>query len=209
MLEIRNTEVFGLERSIVASGNPMTLGDIRTTNIDQTDTMMRRGQTLGRAQAGSGHDNFLSGIIVQFDVKYPQYWSPEFQRYHFVQIVSSQSKMHRLIQAGSSPDFADMFNKYVDPRIIGIVQSYVDEYNDSEDHPGQKYELFMKILSNLPMGYEMNMTVTTNYLQLKGIVRQRVNHKLKEDWGTFCRWALGLPKFTELTGLGGLDEPKD
>ena len=30
MLTIKNTEIFGLERAIKASGNPMTVGEINT-----------------------------------------------------------------------------------------------------------------------------------------------------------------------------------
>ena len=57
----------------------------------------------------------------------------------------------------------------------------------------KKYFLFMKIISNLPMGYEMWETITTNYLQLKTIYKQRKNHKLKEDWGAFCAMIENLP----------------
>lgn len=209
MLEIKNTEVFGLYRALVASGNPMTVGEINTSNVynyTRPENLLR-GQKLGRAKSGSGHDNFLSGIIVTFDVKYPQYWTPEFQRYHFIQIISSQSKMHRLVAAASSGEFASMFNKYVDANTIKQVQCYVEGYNELADivtndtvvHE-KRYHYFMKALSNLPMGYEMWMTVTTNYLQLKGIYKQRRNHKLKEDWGPFCDWIESLPRFMELIG---------
>jgi len=57
----------------------------------------------------------------------------------------------------------------------------------------------MKLRSNLPSGYEMWMHVTTNYLQLKTIYKQRRNHKLKEDWGAFCDWIESLPLFMTLT----------
>lgn len=213
MLEIRNTEVFGLYRALVASGNPMTVGEINTSNVynyTRPENLLR-GQKLGRAKSGSGHDNFLSGIIVTFDVKYPQYWTPEFQRYHFIQIISSQSKMHRLVAAASSAEFESMFNKYVDKEAIARVQTYVEAYNyaiTTNDGKEKQYHFFMKALSNLPLGYEMWMSVSTNYLQLKTIVNQRKGHKLKEDWTAFCDWALDLPRFKELTGLGGLDEKR-
>ena len=51
-----------------------------------------------------------------------------------------------------------------------------------------KYEVFMKIISNTPMGFEQTMRVTTNYLQLKTIYLQREHHKLKEDWGGVYRF---------------------
>jgi hypothetical protein len=225
MLEIKNTEVFGLNRSLVASGNPMVLGEIQTAGYDECPlipTILERGKNLGSSKTGSGHDNFLSGIQVIFDIKYPLYWSPEFQRYHFAQIVSSQSTMHRLTVAAGSSDFDNMFNKYVNPQIIDIIKGYAKDYNLLQefiysDEDGLfcrqyekprltkkeleklKYEAFMKLRSNLPSGYEMWMTVTTNYLQLKTIYNQRKNHKLKEDWGSFRTWCESLPSFLELS----------
>jgi len=239
MLEIKNVEVFGLERALAASGNPMTLGPIYTIRknrneyvnfikpYEENDNLkseFERGKKLGTAKASSGHDNFLSGILVQFDVKYPLYWSPEFQRYHFAQIISSQSTMHRLTTSASSKDFNGMFNEYVSPQIIDIIKIYSEQYNHLQEfrlseedclywHPDEEvrfsdvqfskevYKAFMKLRSNLPSGYEMWMTVSTNYLQLKTIYNQRKNHKLKQDWGAFCDMCLNLSLFKELTGV--------
>lgn len=221
MLEIKNVEVYGLEKSILASGNPMTLGEINTNPNDHSifNPDRERVKKLGSAKSGSGHDNFLKGIIVQFDVKYPQYWTPEAQRYHWLEIVSSQSKMHRLTTAGAKLEFHNMFNKYVDHEVIDNVQKYIVYYNElveeTEDdfvyHPESKvvifgkdkidelkYYYFMKALSNLPMGYEMWETITTNYLQLKTIYNQRKGHKLKEDWGAFIKMCNELSMFKEL-----------
>jgi hypothetical protein len=225
MLEIKNISICGLERSLIASGNPMTVGEIQTAGY--TDNYLApptitRGKKLGSSKPSSGHDNFLSGIIVQFDVKYPLYWSPEFQRYHFIQIISSQSTMHRLTTAASLSDFNEMFNKYVDPQIKDIIKKYSDDYNRLQEfklsdkdhwyhHPHndetfsesqfeeEVYKAFMRLRSNLPSGYEMWMTVSTNYLQLKTIYNQRKGHKLKEDWGAFIKMCDELPMFKELT----------
>lgn len=210
MLEIKDVEVHGLYRSINASGNPMTVGAIDTSrNLNQLGVAagdaLKRGKKLGSAHPGSGHDNFLKGIIVQFNIKYPQYWTPEAQRYHWLDIVSSQSKMHRLTTAGSKLEFHSMFNQYVDHGVIDIVQKYVELYNNSVPElscmKDEKYYYFMKALSNLPMGYEMWESLSTNYLQLKTIYKQRKNHKLKEDWSVFCKMCEELPFFKELTGL--------
>jgi len=38
MLEIKNTEVYNLERAIIASGNPMTMGAIDTRFWQEVDT---------------------------------------------------------------------------------------------------------------------------------------------------------------------------
>lgn len=59
-----------------------------------------------------------------------------------------------------------------------------------------KSDVFMKVISNCPMGLEQTMRITTNYLQLKTIYHQRKHHKLK-DWHIFCEWIESLPKFKE------------
>lgn len=204
MLKIFNTKVYGLEESLIASGYPMKSEEIEVwanePSIDDSD--YKRAAKLGTVPTGTGHDNFLKGIIVQFDVTYPNYWTPQFQRYHFADIVSSTSKMHRLIKM----DVAQSCNKYVDKIVIDNLNKWIDIYNNFE--PGKenieiegtkfsKYEIFMKIISNTPMGFEQTMRVTTSYLQLKTIYLQRKHHKLKEDWGAFCDWCETLPHFNE------------
>lgn len=189
-MEIKNTQVFGLERSLIAAGNPMVVGDINTDKAF-SDKDIERAKKLCKQATGSGHVNFLSGIQVMFDIKYTQYWSMEFQRYHFAQIVSSTSKMHRLVASAFQEDFPNNFNQYVDKESIDKVSFYINEYVNADEK--DKYFFFMKALSNLPMGYCLWMTVTTNYLQLKTIYEQRKHHKLKEDWGYFCKWIEGLP----------------
>lgn len=200
MLTIKGVQVFGIERSLIASGNPMTVGEINTlrTDVELVDSDINRGRRLGGVPTGTGHDNFLKGIIVQFDVKYPQYWTPEAQRYHWFDIISSQSKMHRLMMTISEGEGVyNNFNKYVDKEIVDKIVQYVVQYNIEENRE-QKYFWFMKALSNLPMGYEMWETISTNYLQLKTMYFQRQNHKLKEDWGEFITFCDGLPLFRNL-----------
>lgn len=194
MLTIRNTEVHGLERALRASGNAMTMGDIDTTQDSQAASKaLARGMALGSNPAGSAHDHYLCGIIVQMDILYPQYWAPEAGRYHWFEIVTSQSTMHRLAVTLTKGN-GSCWNKYVDGRIMIIVNRMAEAYSQMPT-----YENFMYLRSNLPAGYEMWETVTTNYLQLKTMYAQRRNHKLKEDWGAFCDWCESLPLFTELT----------
>jgi len=195
MLKVLNFEVAFLKRAIFASGYAMTIDEM---NYDReiTNHDIERCKKLGSSPCGSAHDNFLSGIAISMDIKYPEYWSPEFQRYHFAQIVTSQSKMHRILKF----NLADGCNKYVDQRSIDQIKEYRDQYNATDDED-QKYYWFMKIVSNFPMGFEKIMQIVTNYLQLKNIWYQRHTHKLKEDWQPFCNWIKTLPLFCELTGI--------
>lgn len=58
---VTNSYVYGLERAVKASGNPMR------TKIDTTDPIDKdylRAEKLGGCRNGLGHDNFLKGITV-------------------------------------------------------------------------------------------------------------------------------------------------
>ena len=62
MSVVSNVKVYGLEDSIKASKYPMSV------NIDScTDEITSRVISLGKCERGTGHDQFLTGIIVQFD----------------------------------------------------------------------------------------------------------------------------------------------
>ena len=67
------------------------------TDVKKLDSeITNRTITLGRSQIGTGHDNFLNGIIVQFDLTFTIKAWTEAERYHFFDFVSSQSTMHKI-----------------------------------------------------------------------------------------------------------------
>lgn len=216
---VSNVEVYGLDKSILASGYPMK------TKIDDfcvpDDSDLRRMNNLGNAPIGSGHDNALNGIIVQFDLTVPiKVWT-ELQRYHFIDFVSSQSTMHRITKF----DFTnsdDLFSEYTDDMIKKRLAMLVTEYNTVKDFMestdenfknkifGKRFNgitdnnslkeyannLYLKILYSLPVGFKLTARMTTNYRQLKTIYSQRKNHKLPE-WRVVCQWIETLPMFKE------------
>lgn len=61
MIEIFNTEVFGLERAIKAIGNSYKK-DIDTLQ-PLTDREWEVAKKLGSAEIGHGHDGFLKGVL--------------------------------------------------------------------------------------------------------------------------------------------------
>ena len=187
MLQIENWKVYDLKESVIACRNAMRITPAQITD-EEFNASMPRAIILANSPSGSGHQTFLSGIRVSFDIKYPNYISPELQRYHWIDIVSSSSKMHRL----SSMDMDTCFNKYVTDESKEQMKILVKKFNETKS-----YEDFMVMLSNCPQGIELFMRVSTNYLQLRTLYMQRKTHKLKEDYGAVCEFIEKLPYANE------------
>lgn len=201
MLQVKNVKVYDLEESVIACRNAMRTELPEYTEVE-FEQSLERAKKLVRSSAESKdvkcHDNFLTGIRVSFDLIYPNYISPELQRYHWIDIVTSSSKMHRIMKM----DFRNCCNKYVTTETIEQMEHLVKCYNGiPDDHPDLKYEYFMLLISNCPLGIELFMRVSTNYKQLQTIYHQRKNHKLKEDYGALCDFIRSLPYAKEfITG---------
>ena len=214
MTTISNVKVYDLEESVIAARNAMRLTPPEYTE-EEFNKSLERAVKLTDSGIKTGiscHSNYLVGIRVSFDITYPQYLTPEMQRYHFFDIVSSSSKMHRLCKM----DLSKCCNKYVDPEIIRIEQKNIDAYNitmkNEPNNPDlwelwrdEAYRLFMEMVSNCPLGLELFMRVSTNYKQLQTIYFQRKNHKLKEDWGAICEMIENLPHSELIIGSYGTD----
>lgn len=188
MQVVDNAQVYGLDDSIRASKYPMT---IDTENCSPVITP--RVWKLAGCQTGTGHDQFLTGIIVQFDLTFSMKAWVEAQRYHFLDFVSSQSTMHRI----TGFDIGKQCNEYVKPEIIEICKGLVDE---AKHNPTP--ENYLKVLYNIPAGFRLTARMTTNYRQLKTIYQQRKDHRLPE-WREFCRWIELLPYSGLITGKEG------
>lgn len=189
---IENTEVFGLNKSFIASGNAMrTVMDDNTLHFQEKD--LKRAITLGKTKTGEGHDNFLNGIVIQFDLYAPLYMWKQIQRYHFMDFISSQSTMHKLINF----NIRSQCVKETDPVILERYQILLDGYNSDEIKSNDKWRT---LVASLPCGFVLGATMTTNYRQLKTIYLQRKHHKLKE-WHEFCEWCESLPYFIDLLGI--------
>lgn len=164
---------------------------------------LERIKSLGNSNSGSGHDNALKGIIVQFNLSFTNKAWVEAERYHFFDIVSSQSTMHKINRLNLN----ESYNQYVDKRMIDIMKEKVYEYNDMLEHGFKSSEELMKeryleILYSNPSGFQLTAKMTTNYQQLKTIYYQRKDHKLPE-WKEFCKWVETLPMFKELCLMKG------
>ena len=191
---IGKTSVYGLEFAVKASGNPMR------TSLERSETNEKdflRASKLGKCHPGEGHDNYLKGIVVEFDITAPLYWWKQAQRYHFFEYVSSQSTMHCLLKF----DIANQCVKETNKEILKIAEKIKDEYNAIPDEEAEKKkEKRRELVASTPCGFCLGATMVTNYQQLKTMYLQRKNHKLVE-WHVFCDWCEKLPHFVELTGV--------
>jgi hypothetical protein len=192
---INDVKVYGLDESIKASKYPMA---VDTSKCSTAPTKMTIN--LASVPTGTGHDNFLKGIVVQFDLTMTVKMSVELERYHFIDFVSSQSTMHRITKF----DLDTAYISYVDKRIIDIIREKVDEYN-SMDEGEQKKEKYLEILYSNPCGMRLTARMTTNYQSLKTMYQQRKNHRLPE-WRTFCEWCESLPHFMDFCFPNNLEE---
>jgi len=185
MPKITNVEVYGLKESFKASKYPMSI-DTDSCTYDYTP----RIESLGMSPVGEAHDNYLNGIIVQFDLTFSCKAWVEAERYHFLDFVSSQSTMHRITRM----EVKKQCNEYVDDRFIEILQEKIDTYLADDT-----LENFLKVIYNIPSGFELTARMTTNYRQLKTIYKQRKNHRLI-DWKEFCKFIKTLPYSHLITG---------
>lgn len=199
---VKNVKVYGLEESIRRAKFP------KSVDIDALSDEITPGiRNLALAERGSGHDNWLKGVVVQFDLTFTNKAWPEAERYHWLEFVSSQSTMHRIAKF----DLDKAYIHYVDERMIDIMKEKVAEYNElcaravpascveMDALEEQKKEKYLEILYSNPAGFKLTAGMTTNYLQLKTIYAQRKNHRLPE-WRCFCKWIETLPMSELITG---------
>ena len=136
VIKVDNVRIYGIEESIIASGYPMQTETFNMNEINLKDKDLKRAMHLGNAVAGSGHDCFTKGITVQFDLQVPEYIWRQLDRYHFIDYVSSQSKMHRILKI----DLDKACNKYVSRENIYRLRDLIYIYNN--------YDEFIKTLEN-------------------------------------------------------------
>ena len=205
---ITNYKVYDLEETLVASGYAM-IEEYNLKTIEQEQDWLiltgeqdnkhyKRALKLAKAPLNSGHVSFAKGIIVNMDVTFTNKAWIEFQRYHFADIITGMSTMHRI----SKFDLDSSFNQYTDPQIINRLKELQEVYLTTRDK-----EDYLKLLYSTPAGLEMTGRVTTNYLQLMNMWSQRHNHRLPE-WRQFCEELIDkLPLFKEfLIANGQLSE---
>ena len=198
---VSNVNVYGFEEAAKYS----YAIDTNAVTSEVTKTTL----SLANSKAGSGHDQFMTGIIVQFDLTFSNKAWVEAERYKFLNFISSQSTMHRITKF----DLDQAYLPYVDNRIVEIMKEKVKAYNelqsqmtsfknegkDVSEMMNTLNEMYLEILYSNPAGFRLTAKMTTNYRALKTIYNQRKDHRLPE-WRAFCEWVKTLPHSEFITG---------
>ena len=212
MAKIENVEVYGLESSIYRSGYPMmavaptsedykeAVDQIRHDLINGNDDPHIKRAVKLATMKGGGHDQFLTGIIVNFDLTFSNKAWVEAERYTFLNFISSCSTMHKI----SKMNIQDCCCEYVSKDAVATAEEWQKNYavikDDPEASDESKKAAYLNLLYNLPSGFEITAGMTTNYRCLKNIYEQRRHHRLP-DWQVFCDWIESLPMSELITGL--------
>ena len=108
IMNITSYKVYDLPEAIVASGFPKLdeydenkfMEEVFATQTDinagGSNKHIERAKRLAKAPDGSGHLTFMSGILVAMNITATMKWWVQFGRYHFQQIDSSMSTMHKI-----------------------------------------------------------------------------------------------------------------
>lgn len=201
---VSNVNIYGFEEAVKGAKYSYAV-DINKVTEEVTATT----ESLANSPSGSGHDQFMTGIIVQFDLTFSNKAWVEAERYKFLNFISSQSTMHRITKF----DLDKAYTEYTDPRIIEIMKEKVDLYNqvmeqikngkeagnDVSELRKNADRMYLEILYSNPAGFRLTAKMTTNYRALKTIYHQRKDHRLPE-WRAFCSWVETLPHSEFITG---------
>ena len=208
MPSVKNVHVYGLYESIYRSGYPMfkeapteadfqeTVAEIQSAweRGERDNPHIKRAVLLANAKGG-GHNQFLTGITVTFDLTISNKAWVEAERYRFLHFISSMSSMHRaaFFQIGAC------CNAYTSKEAVKVAEGFQAVYNsiDGTVEPERKKAAYLDLLYNMPAGFELMAGMVTNYRCLRNIYEQRRRHRLP-DWHVVCDWIEGLPMAGEL-----------
>ena len=189
-MEIKHVHVYGIDETLSYARFPMLPLDKPEIAFQEEEgnKTLGRAKRLGNTPIGSGHDNFLKGITVVFDVDFTNKVWVQAERYHWFEIISSMSTVHALTKTQIDEYmFCEWTDKVIIDRLIEIQKTYTK--NPTKDN-------LLRLLYSCPAGITVRAGITTNYRQLKTIYEQRHNHVLPE-WREFCQFLLTLPHFAE------------
>ena len=178
---ISNVEIYGLEESGIASGYSM-VADPEDAKFSKDRFIRLGGSTT------SGHDQFLVGCHVDFDLTLSIKAWVQAERYKFLDFVSSQSTMHRISEFKLAESCVDEVTETTKQEIERLRQIYLKD---------KSKENYLTLLYNIPSGFRYTARMSTNYRCLINIYNQRKDHMIPE-WHEVCNWIKTLPHMKEI-----------
>ena len=172
---VKRCTVHGWEEATQAIGLSYgkPLGEKRANEL--AELLVRRG-------VHSGEANFLTGVTVSMTIDASIKWWQQAERYHWFQIVMSESVMHSVAH---TPIERMCFTPETPIATVEAFGEVIASY--------QRGEITQTaLIYAVPVGLMERARVTTNYLQLLTMYRQRMNHKLPE-WRNFCEQVARMP----------------
>lgn len=201
---INNVEVFGFKSALRGMRNPMNSwdkGDSTENHIGEND--LKLAQML--LKSGTEHCKFMRQIHVWMDINMPRYIWSELDTYHF-NTKNSCSTMHRLLHKTIEITKDLFIYDEKDEDVVEVVVKRLNEIREEylkETNGRKKNKLIRRAKQLLPEGFLQLRTMDTNYSEIRNIVLQRRNHRLKEEWqDCFCKEMTKLPYAKELVFYG-------
>jgi hypothetical protein len=125
------------------------------------------------AHLGGGHSEYLKFIQTWWVIEAPDFWWDQMSQYSFV-VDLSTSTMHTILQRDLTQED---FEGHIPETYIELLSLFRQQVI--------KGELSLdEFVGRLPRGYLYTRVVSTNYMALQNICKQRKNHKLPQ-WKLF------------------------
>ena len=196
-------------------------GAISTEDMALLGRTYNRFSGLSSCGTASGELSFLKGVVVNCNIVADHSFWMQWQRYHFQEITSQQSKQHRLLKL-SLDEYKNI--KEIDHVIVDRLELLIALYNGGfgpgsncdentvthicntytdETNTYTKQELFMLIIRSCFIGLQLEANVSLSYLQIITMYKQREHHKM-EEWSLFRKWAERLPLMKHILIAQGL-----
>ncbi len=152
-------------------------------------------------KGGSEHRKFLRAVHIQMSVKASMIWWKQFDTYKVATTTLSRSTMHTVTKRllNHDEDFEFSVRNESTLNIISYINNKIVDYQQLKREPAinananKLKEIFMEIIEIMPMSYMQERMLDFSYETALNIYHQRVNHKLKNDWGMFCETLENLP----------------
>lgn len=194
--------VMGTEKHFATDGRLIyKLDDVAEMCVGKADAELSKKLQ----DAGPEHSKHLRMIYASADIAAPRYWWAEASTYRVGVNTISCSTMHTLMRRPLTPDDFEPCNgddgEYVGAKVIEVM-SYINrlmEDYQQENDPVVKRKLWELVIQILPQSFLQKRTVQFSYAALRGIYRQRENHRLKKQWDLFREWVRGLPESWMIT----------